>query len=70
MVYNSIYVLVVYNFIILLHMQLQLKSERFFYYLAQFNITYQLVLGCCTSVIQSFKNKYYVTAEDILNLQL
>ena len=52
------------------HMQLQHKSEINCFYSVQFNASYHLVLGYCTCVMQSFKNKYYVTDEDILNLQV
>ena len=62
LVYNSFYVLLVYNFIILLDTcNCNKRVKEIVFYLAQFNITYHLVLGCCTPVMQSFKNKYYVT---------
>ena len=66
--WNGPIVLIVYKFIILLDTCNCIKrAKEIVFYLAQFNVTYHLVLGCCTCVMQSFKNKYYVTDDDILN---
>ena len=46
-------------------MQLKKRVNKIVFYLAQFNVTFGTVPVLC--VMQLFKNKYYVSDDDILH---